>query len=343
MKNIVLLAGLLVVFAVPTVSSAQTPSANSATIAELQKLLATLQAQLSVQKGITAPAVATLALPNNEWQYDRKRTEDPEESDYDGEDERISLFRVNGGKIRLSKSEERDDTDEKRTQNAWTAFKAVAGQPFIDTYVDELVTTDAIEDPTLGQVLRFPDKKPTWTTVSNKGTGWGLILNVAYANMKGDVTQKEFMTTLIHEYAHLATLNDDQTDYTLTYAQKCKSKNRYFLPLTKNRDRGCTNVDSYMNAFAKKFWTESQIKKTEIAWEDDEAEEYYEANTDKFVTWYATRNPMEDLAESFTDFIVMKKPTGTTIKDQKILFFYNYPELVQSRTEMRARIAIYFK
>jgi hypothetical protein len=46
---------------------------------------------------------------------------------------------------------------------------------------------------------------------------------------------------------------------------------------------------------------------------------------------YATTHPTEDIAESFAYFVFSPEPTGDSIKDQKIAFFYEYPELVKLR------------
>jgi hypothetical protein len=46
---------------------------------------------------------------------------------------------------------------------------------------------------------------------------------------------------------------------------------------------------------------------------------------------YSTTHPAEDIAESFTYFVFGPKPTGNSIKEQKIAFFYEYPELIHLR------------
>ena len=70
--------------------------------------------------------------------------------------------------------------------------------------------------------------------------------------------------------------------------------------------------------------------------EDDDA--YYEAlddfyynYEDRFLTDYAATNPEEDIAEAFTFFILSPRPSGDIVAEQKILFFYDYPELVKLR------------
>jgi hypothetical protein len=60
------------------------------------------------------------------------------------------------------------------------------------------------------------------------------------------------------------------------------------------------------------------------------------------VTEYAASNPDEDFAESFTVFVLKEKPTKPTVnfihKDQKILFFYDFPELVEMRDFIRSNL-----
>ena len=57
------------------------------------------------------------------------------------------------------------------------------------------------------------------------------------------------------------------------------------------------------------------------------------------MTEYAATNPSEDFAESFMVFVLKEKPAKSTAdfihKDQKILFFYDFPELVEIRDFIR--------
>lgn len=63
-------------------------------------------------------------------------------------------------------------------------------------------------------------------------------------------------------------------------------------------------------------------------------DEFYANHREQFVSPYAATNPREDIAESWTEFILRPKPSGTSIADQKVLFFYEFPELVQAREEI---------
>ncbi len=48
--------------------------------------------------------------------------------------------------------------------------------------------------------------------------------------------------------------------------------------------------------------------------------------------------PGEDITESWTHFVLKRKPTGQAIADQKALFFCAYPELVELRAEILAQL-----
>ncbi len=45
----------------------------------------------------------------------------------------------------------------------------------------------------------------------------------------------------------------------------------------------------------------------------------------------------EDIAESWTHFVLQPKPAGDTVSEKKVLFFYDFPELVELREEIVAR------
>ena len=56
------------------------------------------------------------------------------------------------------------------------------------------------------------------------------------------------------------------------------------------------------------------------------------------MTDYAATNPDEDFAESYMLFVLKEKPTKSTVADQKILFFYDFPELVEMRDVIRSNL-----
>jgi hypothetical protein len=61
---------------------------------------------------------------------------------------------------------------------------------------------------------------------------------------------------------------------------------------------------------------------------------FYKTHQDQFVDDYATTHPTEDIAESFAYFVFNPKPTGNSVREQKVAFFYEYPELVELRANI---------
>jgi hypothetical protein len=153
--------------------------------------------------------------------------------------------------------------------------------------------------------------------------------------------------TLVHEFAHLLSLNASQVDpdqelfddpfNQQLYQQKMAACPTYFP------GEGCSHLDSYLNQFHERFWTgidEEWQAIDQLSQEDNLAEYYdrlfafYEAHEDQFVNDYAATNPSEDLAETFSYFIFAPRPAAGSIADQKVLFFYEYPELVSLRGQI---------
>ncbi len=102
-------------------------------------------------------------------------------------------------------------------------------------------------------------------------------------------------------------------------------------------EEGTLKKDAYLNQYYHKFWAPLMDEFSDVYSEDD-AIRFYENHRDEFVTEYAASNPSEDFAESFAYFISDDKPTDGSVKSQKILFFYQYPELVAMRDQIRATL-----
>jgi hypothetical protein len=169
-----------------------------------------------------------------------------------------------------------------------------------------------------------------------------------YVNLLDFDSPQAVVDILTHEYSHMLTLNQTQirgvtSEYGLEMEQKDFDKMRSTCSDRFFTGYACANEGSYMNAFGNRFWT-GEVYKTWISAflrldkEDGSHEtaihELYAKYPDQFVSEYAATNPMEDIAESWTEFVMQQKPTSTSIADQKVLFFYEFPELVQMREEI---------
>lgn len=153
---------------------------------------------------------------------------------------------------------------------------------------------------------------------------WSLLVDLA-----DFVDERQYTSTLLHEFGHLLTLNIDQLDYQLD-ADNCP---RYF------RDPGCSQPDSYLQLFFDRFWAATYDEWYAIASQSDPSavksglEAYYQAHPTDFVSQYATTAVHEDVAESWMNFVLAPRPSGNTLAEQKTAFFYEFPELVQIRSE----------
>jgi hypothetical protein len=154
-----------------------------------------------------------------------------------------------------------------------------------------------------------------------------------------------FLQTLVHELAHLITLESDQVEvshlfkysglddatYYKWYEQAVNDCATYFT------GEGCAHEYSYINSFVSMFWQE-------IIWENGAVDtnfkegNFYSGRQSEFVSSYAASNPGEDIAESFMFFVFQDRANGDRIRDQKQNFFYGYPSLVELRDQIRTSI-----
>jgi hypothetical protein len=158
--------------------------------------------------------------------------------------------------------------------------------------------------------------------------------------------------TLLHEFAHLLTLNASQVPPSLPifgdpendgiYQSELAACPQYFP------GEGCSTPDSYINLFFERFWLDLYGEWQAIDSEPDEdvyydlIDDFYDTYRDQFLTDYAATSPAEDIAESFAFFILSPRPDLTSIADEKILFFHEFPELVELRRRILNQLCVEF-
>ncbi len=141
----------------------------------------------------------------------------------------------------------------------------------------------------------------------------------------------EFVHTVIHEFSHLIFLHTRQLN-----AQPENQCQTLFI------DEGCSEEHSFLFHFYQRFWTSviDEHRQAEQALQDGDEDsaliKFYQKETSRFVSEYAATDPIEDIAESFTYFVLTQRPTGHSIAEQKILFFYQYKNLLTIRHHIRA-------
>jgi nitrogen fixation-related uncharacterized protein len=186
--------------------------------------------------------------------------------------------------------------DSELNQNIWKQIAELSPDTLSDKYIEEYQVFDNASDDTLA----FVDDE-------DQNGKWRVAVNLSGYKTS---TAKENKATFIHELFHIISLNSAQV---VPGEGSC---NNFKL------DEGCANTNSYINTFKNTFW--KRVSK----------QDYEEG---KFVTEYAATNEVEDLAESFAFFVLGKDNSelGNKESEQKMKFFYQYPELVSLRSAMR--------
>lgn len=177
---------------------------------------------------------------------------------------------------------------------------------------------------------------------------WVLSVDVVDAETPEDLTY-----TLVHEFAHLLTLGPDQVIPSEAIFENPGDekiwREEYDACETYFPGEGCSVEGAYIDAFFTKFWDDIFREWVRINNQPDEdsyielIKEFYDVYQDQFVSDYAVSSPEEDIAESFSHFVLTTKPEPSKISDEKILFFYGYPELVTLRLNIIKGICGYNK
>lgn len=273
---------------------------------------------------------------SNDLARDFNNTADDDEVIY------LVTYLVNGDEIRepyfenvpASLQDEQDDLS--AHQAIWDYYATLIPREYRSTLREFVIMTDG-ESNILAAV---------WQTYDDPFS-WGMEVDIADTN-----DYYYFSFTLIHEFAHLLTLGPDQVPPDVEIFNNPDDDDLYTQAIaacpTFFPGEGCSKSDSYINAFYEKFWVGIYDEWDEVNYMDDDdayydaLDEFYYKYEDQFLTDYSVTHPAEDIAESFGFFVFAGQPDGDTIAEQKILFFYQYPELVQLRQEILANVCVSF-
>ncbi len=125
----------------------------------------------------------------------------------------------------------------------------------------------------------------------------------------------KLINTLIHEYGHVLLENDKQVDVSI--------------------DNNIHNPETFINgSFRQKYYTEF--------WQDPYSSylgSYWE-KPENYVSEYAGNMFHEDIADTFAVFVLSNKPTGNSIAEKKILFFWNGNDMVNLRKDIRKGLGL---
>lgn len=253
---------------------------------------------------------------------------DASNNSFDGNETPLSIYSIKGDQINhVSDNDQISDpnlltiqANKAAHEEVWNYFAKIIPSKYRRSLDQFQIFSDGYEE-----TLAFVEQTPADL---NK---WILYIDLEDSHPNGVFDKEELTFTIVHEFAHLLTLeknqinyveidpNLDDDNYSLAYDRAVANCEPNYYP-----GEGCSNDDSYLNAFYQEFWTDG----VEVDPND----------STRFVTDYAATNPAEDIAESFMMFVLMDQPANDTIANQKLNFFYQYPELENLREFIRMRI-----
>lgn len=203
-----------------------------------------------------------------------------------------------------------NDKESEEYKNIWEKIKFILPNKGLENFDELYLTTD-------GKLNELASVKVN----NSSGSIW--IMNIDPEDVVFKNKNKLFYETILHEYFHYMTLNDKQVKYTENYNMKNYCEEGLV-----------SNKNSYINDFYNEFWKDiledRNINKENLY--------FYDRHKNSFVDEYASTDPSEDIAETFSYFVLNDKPKGNSIKDQKINFFYKYKDLVELRNQLRSKI-----
>jgi hypothetical protein len=220
-------------------------------------------------------------------------------------------------------------------QKVWEYFAAIIPRDRRTELTHFVISTDG-KGGLLASVVQFSGSPGTWA------------LNVDIV----DTSKPRNLTfTLIHEVGHLLTLNDSQVALNPTLlehpgdpaaqTQAAEGCSRYLA------SDGCSGPDSYINGFFGRFWPKIFQEWRAVDAEKDESAyasllaRFYRSHPTQFISPYAATSPEEDIAESWAYFVLTPRPSDDSIAHEKVLFFYDFPELVGLREQIVNGICSY--
>lgn len=181
--------------------------------------------------------------------------------------------------------------------------------------VRELLPADLLDPVTLfvlydadGETLGFTSQDPALT---------GFV----FALDADEDDPVEFDDTILHEFVHVLTLDDDQFD---VGEDDCA-----YPP-----GGGCYDEDAYLQAWVDRFWSDLLDDLEEADDPLQAAEDIYDLDEDRFIREYAATNPDEDLAETFASWARDVEPE-TPALEEKFAFFQDYDVFIEIRDRVR--------
>ena len=185
-------------------------------------------------------------------------------------------------------------------------------------------------------------------TLDDQGRSWEYGINLQDLNLLERSVFEELLSTIIHEYAHILTLNETQVTYDSDllefYTDMEMSDAEYEALLTRSsrlrRSIGCPRRRGLLHAGQLPVRVLSRVlglvrRRRAGAGLQATLFEEYEAD---FVNDYAATSPTEDFAETFAAWLMPEHEAFliTETVEDKFAFFESQPELMALRAQIEA-------
>lgn len=205
---------------------------------------------------------------------------------------------------------------------------------------------DRIERIILAQDRRS-DTLAFVAALDNRGATWEYGLNLDAVNLRNQDIFEELLSTIIHEYAHILSLNDTQVAYDRAQQRAYDDpgmSDEDYEAITIRAERNCLARQgiydgdacylpgSHLFEFFMLFWDGYG----DDAFIEGSRGEIFDEYPDDFVNDYAGTSPTEDFAETFAAWL-MPELDSFEIKistEEKFGFFNSRPELRNLRQQI---------
>ncbi|OHX65393.1 putative zinc-binding metallopeptidase [Flammeovirga pacifica] len=240
--------------------------------------------------------------------------------------ETVGIWEIQNGALKTNNSY----NDDKGTVY-WNYFTTVLPNDLINKYVVRFrLYTDGIQED-LGGFNSMDESNKHWTVEFD-------VADMDFSNQDPLYIQ-EYQHTLIHEFGHLICLNASQMQPS---DDEYQDDSKGYLT-----SEGYAIKGSYLDKYITAFWPIDLLNK----WDKIDAiksqnrkgkklVDFYFDHEEDFVSDYACESPEEDFAESWTFFILDDINVPTNLKEDKVIFFHQFPELVEYRKKIRAKLKI---
>jgi hypothetical protein len=200
----------------------------------------------------------------------------------------------------------------------WDTAKALLPEDALTVFDTYSIFTDG-ESETLAYVYwDFEDGNVDDVT-------WCIALDPADSEDSEDLQE-----TLLHEYFHYLSLNQDQVDYEGEHTLETYAEDDFEI---------YSHPDSYLNQFYQAFWPGILVDER---LSNPDSDYFFLRHYDHFYDDYAATDPSEDISECFSAYVLFRDgwydDDDLEVWEQKIAWFDQFDELKDFRSQVRDRL-----